>query len=335
MEFSAKNNYNKIYVKILTYFQYVSDSGDVMALRKINWNDPLMRAIKAFNSIGGNSLTKEDLKRQRSAMDRAGRLAAPKGDVSIEAFKVQEISCEWIQPEMARNPQYVILYAHGGGYICGGLGYARILAAKLALATGFSVVSFAYRLAPEHKYPAQLEDGQAIWDYLLQKGYGASNILMAGDSAGGNLVLCLTQRLLKEDRIPPRALLLFSPWTDMSAESPSYEEYAEKDPILTHSYVCSVSQAYAGKDADMADPCFSPLNGDFEGFPPTFIMVGKNEILLDDSTRLHKKINKAGGKALIDIEKDGWHVYQQLPLPMANRAMKRLADYISSEIYEN
>ena len=88
MEFSAKNNYNKIYVKILTYFQNVSDSGDVMALRKINWNDPLMRAIKAFNSIGGNSLTKEDLKRQRSAMDRAGKLAATAVVDSMKALDI-------------------------------------------------------------------------------------------------------------------------------------------------------------------------------------------------------------------------------------------------------
>ena len=306
-----------------------------MALININWNDPLMKAIKAFNSIGGNSLTKEDLKRQRSAMDRAGKLAAPKGDISVTTFKVQGISCEWVKPDLAHNPQYVILYAHGGGYICGGLGYARILAAKLALATGFSVISFAYRLAPEHKYPSQIEDGQVIWDYLLQKGYGASNIIMAGDSAGGNLVLCLTQRLLKVDRIPPRALLLFSPWTDMAADAPSYKEYKEKDPILTQNYVIEVRDAYIGGGVDVKDPRFSPLNGDFEGFPPTFIMVGKNEILLDDSICLQKKINKAGGKAQIDIEKDGWHVYQQLPLPLAGRAMKRLAEYISDEIYGN
>lgn len=305
-----------------------------MTLLKINLNDPLMKAIKAFNSIGGKSLTEEDLKRQRAAMDRAGRLAAPTGGVSIKAFNVENIACEMVTPDMAHNPKYVILYAHGGGYVCGGLGYARVLAAKLALATGFSVVSFDYRLAPEHKFPAPVDDGEIIWNYLLHKGYGADHILLAGDSAGGHLSVSLTRRLIEQERMTPRALILFSPWTDMTATSDSYETYKSKDPILTYSYVVGVREASIGNDADPAEPCYTPLNGDFKGFPPTYILVGKNEILLDDSVKLQKKLSKAGVKAVIDIEKDGWHVYPQMPLPMAGRAMHRLAQYISAEIYK-
>ena len=93
-------------------------------------------------------------------------------------------------PHMAHNPQYVILYAHGGGYTCGGLKYASILASKLALATGFTVISYEYRLSPEYVYPAALEDTEAMWEYLLSLGYSSNHILMAGDSAGGNLTLC-------------------------------------------------------------------------------------------------------------------------------------------------
>lgn len=304
-----------------------------MALLKLNLNDPLMIAIKAINSIGGKSLTEEDLKRQRSAMERAGKLAAPTSDVTVEEFKVKNIACEWVKPDFAHNPQYVILYAHGGGYTCGGLGYARILAAKLAVATGFSVVSFEYRLAPEHKYPAPLEDGMKIWKYLMEKGYEPNKVLLAGDSAGGNLVLCMTMKLIKEELVSPKGLILFSPWTDMTATSKSYEKYKEKDPILTKEYVEGVRNAFVGEDVDFADPKYSPLYGDFTSFPPTFIMVGRNEILLEDSVQLQKKILKAGGKAIIDIEKDGWHVYQQMPLPIATRAMKRVADYVSNIIY--
>ncbi|WP_028242119.1 alpha/beta hydrolase [Pseudobutyrivibrio ruminis] len=304
-----------------------------MALLKLNLNDPLMIAIKAINSIGGKSLTEEDLKRQRSAMERAGKLAAPTSDVTVEEFKVKNIACEWVKPDFAHNPQYVILYAHGGGYTCGGLGYARILAAKLAVATGFSVVSFEYRLAPEHKYPAPLEDGMKIWKYLMEKGYEPNKVLLAGDSAGGNLVLCMTMKLIKEELVSPKGLILFSPWTDMTATSKSYEKYKEKDPILTKEYVEGVRNAFVGEDVDFADPKYSPLYGDFTSFPPTFIMVGRNEILLEDSVQLQKKILKAGGEAIIDIEKDGWHVYQQMPLPIATRAMKRVADYVSNIIY--
>ena len=304
-----------------------------MALLKLNLNDPLMIAIKAVNSIGGKSLTEEDLKRQRSAMERAGKLAAPTSDVTVDEFKVKNIACEWVKPDFAHNPQYVILYAHGGGYTCGGLGYARILAAKLAVATGFSVVSFEYRLAPEHKYPAPLEDGMKIWNYLMDKGYSSDKVLLAGDSAGGNLVLCMTMKLIKEELLSPKGLILFSPWTDMTATAKSYEKYKEKDPILTKEYIEGVRDAFIGEDADCADSKYSPLYGDFTSFPPTLIMVGRNELLLDDSVQLQKKIRNAGGEAIIDIEKDGWHVYQQMPLPIATRAMKRVADYVSNIIY--
>ena len=304
-----------------------------MALLKLNLNDPLMIAIKAVNSIGGKSLTEEDLKRQRSAMERAGKLAAPTSDVTVDEFKVKNIACEWVRPDFAHNPQYVILYAHGGGYTCGGLGYARILAAKLAVATGFSVVSFEYRLAPEHKYPAPLEDGMKIWNYLMDKGYSSDKVLLAGDSAGGNLVLCMTMKLIKEELLSPKGLILFSPWTDMTATAKSYEKYKDKDPILTKEYIEGVRDAFIGEDADYADSKYSPLYGDFTSFPPTLIMVGRNELLLDDSVQLQKKIRNAGGEAIIDIEKDGWHVYQQMPLPIATRAMKRVADYVSKIIY--
>ena len=306
-----------------------------MALLNLNLSDPLMKALKAVNSIAGKSLTEDDLRKQRSAMELAGRLAAPTGGVSLETFQVGEINCEWVTPDLAHNPQYVILYAHGGGYTCGGLAYARILAAKLAVSTGFTVLSFEYRLAPEHKFPAALEDGNAVWDYLVEKGYSHDKIILAGDSAGGNLMVCLTQRILEYGKEPPRMLILFSPWTDMTATSKSYQQYDGKDPILTRQYVESVREAVIGTDADPSDPIYSPLYGDFKRFPATLVQVGKTEILYEDSASLVKKINKAGGKAKLDVEKDGWHVYQQMPLPVANRAMKRVADYVSNEIYNS
>ncbi len=306
-----------------------------MALLNLNLSDPLMKALKAVNSIAGKSLTEEDLKRQRSAMELAGKLAAPTGGVTLEAFKVKKIPCEWVKPELAHNPQYVILYAHGGGYTCGGLGYARILAAKLAVSTGFSVVSFEYRLAPEHKFPAALDDGHEVLKYLIDKGYSLDKIILAGDSAGGNLMVCLTQRLLQQGNNPPRMLLLFSPWTDMTAKSKSYQQYDGKDPILTKHYVESVRDAVIGTDAEPSDPIYSPLFGDFHHFPATLVQVGKTEILYDDSANLVKSINKAGGNAKLDVEKSGWHVYQQMPLPVASRAMRRLSEYVSEEIYKN
>ena len=101
----------------------------------------------------------------------------------------------WARPECGHDRHHVVLYCHGGGYTSGNLGYARVLASKLAKSTGYEVLSFEYRLAPEHPYPAALEDALAAWDYLMELGYGARDVVLAGDSAGGNLALVLTQAL--------------------------------------------------------------------------------------------------------------------------------------------
>ena len=302
-------------------------------MRFPNLNDPLMKAIKAVNSISGNSLTEEDLKRQRAAMDRAGALAASTIDAQVESFSVGRIKCEKVTPDYAFNPRFVILYAHGGGYVCGGLGYARILAAKMAIATGFEVVSFAYRLAPEHPYPAPLEDALAVWGYLRNEGYGADHILLAGDSAGGNLSLCLTQKLIADGGEIPAELLLFSPWTDMTATSPSYKENEKNDPVLTMKYITGVRDVFIPEDADPEDPIYSPLFGDFKDFPPVLVQVGQNEVLLDDSRSLAYRIENSGGSVTLDVEKEGWHVYQQMPIALATRAMKRLSAFVTRTIY--
>jgi acetyl esterase/lipase len=237
-----------------------------------------------------------------------------------------------IKPDFAHNPQYAILYAHGGGYISGGLFFARILAAKMAIATGFTTYSFEYRLAPENPYPAALDDGMAVWEYLTKNRYTPEQIILAGDSAGGNLVLCMTQRIMAEGKQKPAQLLLFSPWTDMTGTSESYETNQDIDPILTKEFVMNSANAYMGVN-DPTDPVFSPLYGSFKDFPPVYIMAGRNGILLDDSVKLKEKIDSSGGKAELDIEEKGWHVYQQMPGSMAKKAMKRLAEHVSYEIY--
>ena len=297
-------------------------------------NDTMIKALKAVNFISGTSLAPEDLKRHRRLMERAGRLVAPKGDLIVKPFSVGSIKCEAISPELAHNPNYAVLYAHGGGYVTGKLDYARILASKFALATGFTVISFNYSLAPEHSYPAAFNDAMNVWDYLTENSFSPDHIFVAGDSAGGNLALCLAQKLMSDNRPLPRGLLLLSPWTDMTGTAPSYDIYKDRDPILTREYVLEAAKAYLPEGSDPKDPVFSPLFGRIKGLPPVFIMAGRNEILLDDSIRLRDRIVEEGGRAILDIEESGWHVYQQMPLPMAAQAMKRLSSYVSSEIYE-
>ena len=295
-------------------------------------SNSLTKALKAVNFMSGKATTDAELNRHRKLAEWAGHLATPKGDVERRKFKIGKMRCEEITPCFAHNPCYVIIYCHGGGYVSGGLDYAGNLAVKLALATGFTTYSFAYRLAPEHPYPAAGEDADAMWQYITENVVKADHVLLAGDSAGANMALCLTQRLIAAGKAVPRELLLFSPWADMTGTAPSYEANKDIDPILNEEFVMDSARAYIG-EGDPADPAFSPLFGSFKGFPHVYIMAGRNGILLDDSIRLKEKIDEEGGTALIDIEEKGWHVYQQMSIAMAREAMKRLAAHVSDEIY--
>lgn len=304
-------------------------------MAKINAVDPLMKALKAVNQIsqGKDFLSEDDLKKQRTSMELASKLATPPLGVSSEKITIGDINAEWHRPDFVHNTKHVILYCHGGGYTCGRLGYAGIIAAKLALHTGLEVLAFEYRLAPEHPYPAAFEDALFVWDDLMQKGYGASNVLLAGDSAGGNLALTLTQHLKETERFLPKALLLFSPWTDMTATAKSYQTHAKDDPILSYDYIISTRNAYVDPTEDLSQAKYSPLFGDFASFPPTLIQVGKNEILLDDSTSLAAKLKKEDVFVTLEKYDKGWHVFQQMPIPMAIKAMKSVGDFVNKVLY--
>lgn len=294
-------------------------------------NNSWVKTLKSANFMTGKADSLADIKRHRKLADWASRLATPKGDVERRRFSVDKIDCEEVRPLSAHNADYVILYCHGGGYVSGGLDYAGNLAVKFALATGFTVYSFAYRLAPEDPYPAAEEDVDAVWDYIVENVAQADHVFLAGDSAGGNMALCLTQRLMAEGKPLPRELILFSPWTDMTLTSGSYETNKDIDPILTKEFVGNSAKSYIG-DRDPSDKKFSPLFGSFENFPPVYIMAGRNGILLDDSIKLKEQIDKAGGTAELDIEEKGWHVYQLMPGSMTREAMKRMAAHVSDTI---
>ena len=189
------------------------------------------------------------------------------------------------------------------------------------------VLSFDYRLAPEHPYPAAIEDALKVWDYLMYQGYGARDIIIAGDSAGGNLALTLTLALKEQGRLLPRGLLLFSPWTDMTRSGKSYQKKASVDPILTLEYIEEAVRAYAGEN-DLEDPMISPVFADFTGFPQTFIQVGTNEILLSDSLKLDKQMLKYRVPVRLEQYKGMWHVFQMAPFKTAYEAMDEAAEFV-------
>ena len=283
-----------------------------MALRERK-NQNLMNLIKRVHSVVENA----DIEKHRQSQDYFGALLGNNKEAAIREVGIDDMYGEWVAVSRAHMKKYVILYCHGGGYSTGSCLYARTLTTKLAMSTSMDVLSFDYRLAPEHPYPAALEDAMKAWNYLMQFGYGARDVIIAGDSAGGNLALTLVHKLKEEGRILPRGLVLMSPWTDLTSSGKSHETRKDMDPVLHKEYLEQMIRNYAeGQELD--SPLISPLFGDFTDFPSTYIQVGDNEVLLNDATMLHKKMVKANVPVQIDVFKGMWHVFQMShfsPLP--------------------
>ena len=289
---------------------------------------PMMKAIKAVHSVTSTGSTQpEDLERQRAAQELFGRLVTPNLLINTTPITVNNVSAEWVRMNQGHDRRHVVLYCHGGGYTSGNLGYSRILASKLANVTGYEVLSFEYRLAPEHHFPAPLEDVTKAWDYLMHLGYGARDIVVAGDSAGGNLALVLTMLLRDAGRLLPRRLVLMSPWTDMTASGKSYRERRDADPMITMNYIQAVRAAYA-PGRELSSPMLSPLFGDFDRFPPVLIQVGTNEILMSDSVRLRDRLVQAGIPCRLEVWPDMWHVFQMFPMKKASQAMDSVGRFL-------
>lgn len=292
--------------------------------------DPLMRALKALHSAGSpEAMTPEELEHQRRNQEILGRLTAPMAGMEYEELSIGTMPAAWTRLKAPHGDRRVILYCHGGGYTSGNLGYARVLSSKLCRATGFDVLSFEYRLAPEHPYPAALEDALLAWDYLMENHFAPENVILAGDSAGGNLALVLSLFLKEKGRPLPGALLLFSPWTDLTLSGESLESRADIDPVLTPEYVRAAQDAYTN-GASPDSPLLTPLLGDFAGFPPVLIQVGTNEILHSDSLRLEEKLKEAGVPCLLEEWDDMWHVFQMYPTKKASDAIRDTAYFLLS-----
>ena len=293
-------------------------------------NANLMNLIKRMHGVVENA----DIEKHRQSQNHFGALLGNSKDVLIEDVSIRDhpsageiLQGEWVYVNRAHMKKYVILYCHGGGYSTGSRVYARTLTTKLAMSTSMDVLSFDYRLAPEHPYPAATEDAMKVWNYLMLLGYGARDVILAGDSAGGNLALSLALQLKAQKRLLPRGLILMSPWTDLTSTGKSFQTKAEVDPVLNCAYIDRMVQAYAG-GLDLTDPMISPLFGNFEGFPPTYIQVGENEILLSDALRLHRVFVEKNVPVKIDIYPGMWHVFQMSPVRAARAAMDKNAEFI-------
>ena len=294
-----------------------------MIEHNLETNPKMIKAIKKMHAV----METPDIEKQRAAQENFGGILSKSRELTYQNFELGGIPAEWSCVERSHMKKYVILYCHGGGYTSGSFRYARSITNKLASSTSMDVLSFDYRLAPENPYPAALEDAMKVWDHLMYHGYGARDIIIAGDSAGGNLALTLTLKLKEQGRLLPRGLVLFSPWTDLTMSGKSHKEKAELDPILSAEYLQRCRESYA-PEMELKNPLISPVFGDFTGFPPTYIQVGTNEILLSDSTKLQRQLQKYHVPVKMEYYPGMWHVFQMSPLKTAYNAMDQVAEFI-------
>lgn len=234
----------------------------------------------------------------------------------------------WVIPRDERRSG-VILYLHGGGYTCGDLEYAKGFSSTLACECGARVFCAAYRLAPEHRYPAALEDALTAYRYLLKKGYAPNQITLCGESAGGGLLyaLCLKLRALSQPL--PGALIAISPWTDLTASGPSYRENREADPSMSAELLNFYADCYTD---NREDPLVSPLFGDLMGMPPSLLFVGGDEIMLSDTLLLHEKLTAAGCCVQLVVAPERWHAYVLYGLTENAQDMITINEFLTRHI---
>jgi epsilon-lactone hydrolase len=227
----------------------------------------------------------------------------------------------------------VILYLHGGAFIAGSARTHRHLGAALAGATGARAVLPDYRLAPEHPYPAALDDVVAVYRHLLGLGYAPGEIAVAGDSAGGGLVFALLLRASAEGLPRPACVVGFSPWVDLTGRQPSLRRNARRDVMLPAGRVAEVAGLYLGGHGP-ADPLASPLLGEWRDPPPALVMASRSEILVDEAIGLAEALRKGGGDVQLELWRGlphAWPIFYGL-LPEAGAAIAHAAGFIARHL---
>ena len=252
-----------------------------------------------------------------------------------EGTDLEAVDADGVTAEMLTTPNAdmgrVLLYLHGGGYVMGSIKTHRTLVAGLSAASEASCLSLDYRLAPEHPFPAAVEDAVTGYRWLLSQDFEPDQIAIGGDSAGGGLTIA-TLVSLKDMGIPlPCAGVMLSPWVDLEGTGESIITKADVDPMVQKEGAARMAEVYLnGKDK--REPLASPLYADLKGLPPLFIQVGSAEILLDDATRLANKAQEAGVKTEIEIWEDMFHVFQTFApmLTEGRQAVNKIGQFLKN-----
>jgi len=249
----------------------------------------------------------------------------------LSAVREEGVCGEWVEPKDLNRG--VVLYLHGGGYVSCSAATHRPITAALARLSGCRVFSLDYRLAPEHRFPAALDDAVAAYQWLLGQGLLASAISLAGDSAGGGLLLGLLLRARDSGLPLPACAVCFSAWTDLAGTGASVRSNDGRCAMFHAENIAEFAAAYLG-GASPFDPYASPAHADLSGLPPLLLQVGSTELLLDDSRRVHDKVQETKGISQLKIYDDLAHCWQMLDgvVPEAHDALRQAAAFIRGHV---
>lgn len=302
----------------------------VMSIRAQLLSFMMRRTIKGqMNNIG------ENVEGFREQMAGAS-LLTPKlpEEVKVETVSAGGVNCEWVAWEGVTEHR-VLMYLHGGGYVFGGLDSHRDIAWRLSKESGMRVLLVDYRLAPEHPFPAAVEDATTCYRWLQDEGYKPHQIVMGGDSAGGGLTLATLVNLKNLGISKPSGAILLSPWVDLSLGGSSITTNAKSDAMLSPGSLEQMAKLYLG-ELDRKAPLASPLFADLSGLPPMLVHVSNTEVLLGDAERLVEKVKEAGGDAVLEVWPKMPHVFQVFAgrIPEGKVAIVKLAEFIKKRAAE-
>ncbi len=281
------------------------------------------RVVLKALQVNAYCWAKGSIPEQRTRLEKLTALLWIPKDVSITPVNAAGVPAELIVPSGARRG--IILYLHGGAYALGSPRMHREFLTRLAKTSRRQVLSLDYHLAPEHPFPAALEDCLSAYDWLLSQGFAPSEIALAGDSAGGGLAAAALVALRDLHRELPACAVCISPWLDLSALP---VKTAPGDPVLNQEILDTYAKAYTGEN-NPANPLISPLLADLRGLPPINIQAGEHEILLEQSRQFLEKARQAGVEIRLDCWPGMFHVFQMVPiLPESRRSLEKIAAFL-------
>ncbi|MBQ2810425.1 MAG: alpha/beta hydrolase fold domain-containing protein [Clostridia bacterium] len=288
------------------------------------------------------------LERMRKWQERIGKIIASKGSKRVKATEIRlgELNMAQITPNDILSDT-IIIYLHGGGYTCGEISYAKGFATTLASRLGCVVYAPAYRLAPEHTFPCAIDDSYSAYEYVISLGHTPDKIVLCGESAGGGLCYSLCLKIKENGESLPAGIIAISPWTDLTLSGESYKVNKKNDPSITYERLKLFADCYmhGALDGDgkivprcigdaiediriKSNPLASPIFADLEGMPPSLILVGGDEVMLDDSVRLNEALLSHGARSRLLVAPKMWHAYPLYNLKESDSAFKEIIAFL-------